>query len=100
VRGHATRPKKARSHIYTAGPDVEIIITDIWTEISTAPLFAMRDAAGFPDFAVNDSGWLEANQAVFWLPPERRGWAIASSGQRIVVGGWMGALTVLDLTGK
>jgi hypothetical protein len=100
VHGHAARSKKASSHIYTAGLDVEDIITDIWTEISTDPLFSMRDAAGFPEFAVNDSGWLEASQPVLWLPPERRGFAIASSGQRIVVGGYKGALTILDLPGK
>jgi hypothetical protein len=99
VRGHATRPKKASSHIYTAGLDVENSISDIWTEISNDPLFTMRDAAGFPDFAVNDLGWLEASHPVFWLPPERRGFPIASSGQRIVVGGWSGALTILDLPG-
>jgi hypothetical protein len=100
VRGHAARSKKASSHIHTAGFDVENIISDIWTEISTDPLFTMRDAAGFPEYFVNDSGWLEASQPVFWLPPERRGFAIASSGQRIVVGGWSGAVTIIDLPGK
>jgi hypothetical protein len=100
VRGHAARSKKASSHICTAGLDDENIISDIWTEISTDPLFAMRDAAGFPEFSVNDSGWLEATQPVFWLPPERRGLVIASFGQRIVVGGYSGAVTILDLPGK
>jgi hypothetical protein len=53
-----------------------------------------------PSFFVNDSGWLEASQPVLWLPPERRGPAIASSGQRIVVGSLKGALTILDLPCK
>jgi hypothetical protein len=100
VRGHAARSKKASSHVHTVGLDVENIISDIWTKVSTDPLLTMRDAAGFPEFYVNDSGWLEASQAIFWLPPERRGFAIASSGQRIVVGSLKGALTILDLPCK
>jgi hypothetical protein len=100
VRGHAARSKKVSSHIYTAGFDVKSSISDIWTEISTDPLFTMRDVAGFPEFFVNDSGWLEATQPVFWLPSERRGFAIASSKQRIVIGAYSGAVTILDLPGK
>jgi hypothetical protein len=100
VHGYAARSEKASSHIYTAGVDVENSISDIWTEISTDPLFLMRDVSGFPEFAVNELGWLEASQPVLWLPPERRGAAIASSGQRIVIGGYKGALTILDLPGK
>jgi hypothetical protein len=101
VHGHVARSKKVSSHIYTAGLNVENIISDIWTEISTDPLFTMRDASGFPEFFVNDSGWLEASQPVLWLPLERRRFArVASSGERLVVGGYLGALTILDLPGK
>jgi hypothetical protein len=58
---------------------------------------------GDPDLVVTDSGWLErveSRQPVLWLPLERRGKEIASSQQRVVVGGRSGAITVLDFPGK
>jgi hypothetical protein len=91
----------ASLHLRTAEHHIENSTPDIWNEVELPSLRMMNDTGFTNLFALTSSGWLQSGaDSLLWLPLERRGDVIESFGQKAVVGGRTGALTILELPGE